>query len=228
MTQGPVEQLAQSWRSNADAWIQAVREQQIESRAVTDAAIVQAILARNPARVLDVGCGEGWLCRAITGHGVEAVGVDASAPLIEAARAAGGATYHLLAYADLGSVPNRLGHFDAAVCNFSLLDADLAPLLRALRAAVQSDGVLLIQTVHPWTARGEAPYRDGWRTETFAGFGAGFTAPMPWFYRTLESWIVTLSTAGWRVVELREPLHPRTGHPASLLLVASHGRVLAS
>jgi 2-polyprenyl-3-methyl-5-hydroxy-6-metoxy-1,4-benzoquinol methylase len=222
MSQDPIEQLARSWRSNAHAWTHAVRGQQIESRRlVTDAAIVQATLARSPTRVLDVGCGEGWLCRALAAHGIEAVGVDASAPLIDAARVAGGATYHVRSYADLVSAPDQLGHFDAVVCNFALLEADLGPLLAALRSLLRAGGVLLIQSVHPWTARGEAPYRDGWRTETFAGFGAGFTDPMPWFYRTLASWVASLSAAGWRVEELGEPMHPQTGHPASLLLVAS-------
>jgi len=222
MRQDPLEQLARSWHSNAHAWTDAVRGQQIESRRlVTDAAIVRATLARAPKRVLDLGCGEGWLCRALAAHGVEAVGVDASAPLIEAAREAGGAEYHVRSYAELVSAPDQFGLFDAVVCNFALLEAELGALLAALRSTHRPDGVLLIQTVHPWTARGEAPYRDGWRTETFAGFGAGFTDPMPWFYRTLESWVATLSASGWRIAELGEPMHPLTGHPASLLLVAS-------
>ena len=28
----------------------------------------------------------------------------------------------------------------------------------------------MIQTVHPWGACGDEPYRDGWRLETFDGF----------------------------------------------------------
>ena len=53
------EQLNLSWQANADAWTAAVREQRIESRRlVTDVAILQAILALSPKRILDLGCGE--------------------------------------------------------------------------------------------------------------------------------------------------------------------------
>lgn len=56
------EQLSLSWQANADAWTAAVREQRIESRRqVTDA----AILALAPLRILDLGCGEGWLRRTV-------------------------------------------------------------------------------------------------------------------------------------------------------------------
>lgn len=188
---------------------------------VTDAAIVQATLARQPRRVLDLGCGEGWFCRALAEHGIETVGIDASEPLIEAARAADAGTYAVLPFAELGSAAPSLGRFEMIVCNFALLEPHLAPLLRALRTLLQPGGVLLIQTLHPPMACGEAPYRDGWRTETFAGIGAGFPEPMPWYFRTVESWLESLAEAGWRVLERREPVHPDTGLPASLLLLAS-------
>ncbi len=118
------EQLNLSWQANADAWTAAVREQRIESRRlVTDAAIVQAILALAPKRVLDLGCGEGWLCRGLVEHGIEAVGVDASAPLIAVAQqaATGASQYRVCGYAELESQAELLGRFDVLVCNFALL-----------------------------------------------------------------------------------------------------------
>jgi len=222
MSEHPVEQLRHSWAANAEAWTDAVREGRIESRRlVTDAAIVQAILARAPRRVLDVGCGEGWLCRALAARGVEVVGVDASAPLIDAARALGGARYEVASYDDLVSRRETFAGFDAVVCNFALLEEEIGPLLAALRSRLRPTGALFIQTVHPWAATGKEPYRDAWRTETFAGFGPSFREPMPWYFRTLASWTAVLRESGWRIEELHEPAHPETARPLSLLLVAA-------
>lgn len=221
------EQLNLSWQANADAWTAAVRERRIESRRlVTDAAIVQAILALAPKRVLDLGCGEGWLCRGLAEHGIEAVGVDASAPLIAVARQAGSprAQYRVCGYAELNSQAAQLGRFDVLVGNFALLEEPLAPVLNDLHGLLATNGRLLVQTLHPWRACHDASYRDGWRVETFAGFAEGFSQPMPWFFRTLESWLGLFSETGWRLQWLQEPLHPESEQPVSLLLLLSSER----
>lgn len=229
MSDDPVAHLTRSWTANAAAWTDAVRAQRIASRRlVTDAAVLDAIAAAVAdtgggtlagARVLDVGCGEGWLARALAARGAVVTGIDVAPPLVDAARALGGGTFAVLDYADAAAAPERLGGpYDVAACNFALLAEDVVPLLAALRARLAPGGAVVIQTVHPWTARGDRPYADGWRTETFAGFGDGFAAPMPWYSRTLASWMRAVAAAGLRVADLREPLHPETGAPASLLL----------
>src|SRR3546814_5020008 len=55
----------------------------------TDTTVVAAVAERRAQRVLDLGCGEGWLVRRLRQEtGCSAVGVDRTARLIEAAQAA--------------------------------------------------------------------------------------------------------------------------------------------
>jgi len=218
----PVRML-RSWDANADAWTDAVREKRIASRrAGTDAAIVAAVLRSKPASVLDVGCGEGWLARAIAPHGCRVVGIDASEVLVASAQALGGGAFFAMTYDALDARAAELGApFDVAVCNFSLLEAELAPLLDALHRLIGANGTLVIQTVHPWVACGDAPYVDGWREETFASFGGGFVAPMPWYFRTLASWIDAIGAAGFAIGRVVEPVDAASGRPLSLLIEAT-------
>jgi hypothetical protein len=79
-------------------------------------------------------------------------------------------------------------------------------------------GTLIVQTVHP--ALVDPPYEDGWRTETFAAFPGEWPEAMPWYFRTLESWKRAFESAGYAIAEIREPMHPERGVPASILFIA--------
>jgi SAM-dependent methyltransferase len=215
--------IEESWTTNAAAWTTVVRSGLIPSRkAGTDAAIINACLRLPRGPVLDVGCGEGWLVRALAERGIPATGIDISPPLIDAAAALGGGEFSVVTYAELVSDSTVMrGPWQGIVCNFALLGETVVPLLSSLRSRLASDGLAVIQTVHPWSARGDAPYHDGWRVETFDAFGTAFPSPMPWFYRTLGTWVSELSAAGLRVTHIDEPVHAETGHPLSLLLTCT-------
>lgn len=210
--------IVESWERNARPWTAAVREGRIESRKrVTDQAIVDAILARSPRSVLDIGCGEGWLLRALAPHGIRGTGIDVVPALIEAARAAGGGDFRVLSYEGIaaGALETMA---DVLVCNFSLLgQASVEGLFRTAPSLLNPQGHVIVQTLHPMTAG--MPYEDGWRQGSWAGCGEGFGDPAPWYFRTMEGWMALFADHGLRLVERRQPLHPHSGQPASLILV---------
>jgi 2-polyprenyl-3-methyl-5-hydroxy-6-metoxy-1,4-benzoquinol methylase len=212
--------IIDAWERNTAAWVDAVRGGEIESRTlVTNQAIVDAVRSRSPASGVDIGCGEGWLVRAL--DGVAMVGVDVSAGLVDAARTAGGGDFRVLSYEKIAAGQLKLA-VDVAICNFSLLGKEsVEGLVRAAPSLLTPGGALVVQTIHPLLACADAPYVDGWREGTWSGFSTAFTDAPPWYFRTLGSWVSLFNDSGLRLQEVREPLHPKTGKPVSVILIGS-------
>ena len=193
--------IIDSWHTNAAPWTDAVRNDEIESRRlVTNAAIVDAVLARAPSTVLDVGCGEGWLARALCERGARVTGIDVVPSLVDRARELGGADFRVLSYEALaaGALDER---FDVVVANFSLIgEQSVDALVAAAPRLLTPRGALIIQTLHPVVATGEHPYVDGWRAGSWAGFSSAFSDPAPWYFRTISSWIRLIVAGGLRIV----------------------------
>src|SRR5688500_16229456 len=217
------DRIAQSWRDNANAWVDAVREGRIPSRrAGTDAAVVSAVLENSPRRVLDAGCGEGWLARYLSQHGMHVTAFDGSEPLVKRAREMGGADFLHITYDQFVAQPSLTGtEFDVVVFNFSLFAEDIVPALKAARSIVKPGGRLIIQTVHPYNDAQDEPYADGWRMELFGTMGDAFQTPMPWYFRTMKSWVQAVLQSGFQLIDLREPSNPETQQPLSLILIAT-------
>jgi SAM-dependent methyltransferase len=212
------QRIVESWSRNSDPWVAAVRGKEIASRAlVTDAAIVEAVRSCAPRTGVDLGCGEGWLVRALPE--VRMVGVDAIAGLVDAAQVSGGGEFRVMSYEEIAAGKLALAS-DVAICNFSLIgEASTADLLRAAPTYLRPGGTLIVQTVHPLAACGDVPYVDGWREGSWAGFSSDFTDAPPWYFRTLASWVSLFIDSGLRLTSLREPVHPETGKPVSLILM---------
>src|ERR1700743_3423072 len=77
------QEIIRSWYSNAAPWSHAIRTASIASRKlVTNQAILDAISSVSPSRVLDLGCGEGWLSRAWPAGGANVTGIAVVRKLI--------------------------------------------------------------------------------------------------------------------------------------------------
>lgn len=216
--------ILDSWQVNAAPWSKAIADKAIESRQlVTNAAIVKAITQLQPASVLDLGCGEGWLSRALKNELPQATikGIDAIPALIDAAKNLSTAIdYAVASYQDIIAGALREEQHDLIAINFALFGDELVrDLLQTLRKHIADDGHLVIQTLHPVVACGDLPYQSGWREGSWAGFSSDFKDAHPWYFRTLEDWLALFLHCGYRIQSMQEPLHPKTGKPASVIFI---------
>ena len=212
--------IVDSWKKNVSPWVKAIQYKEIESRRlVTDQIIVDTISSISANKVLDIGCGEGWLVRELSALGMCVTGVDAIEELVDKARELGDGSFEVLEYEKL-SASTINEKYDVAVCNFSLLGNESVEHIFSTTPSILNDGgFFIVQTLHPSISCGDNPYIDGWREGSWAGFSKEFCDPAPWYFRTIESWCRLFRTNGFILDQVKEPINPKTGQATSLVMV---------
>ncbi|MBV1875265.1 MAG: class I SAM-dependent methyltransferase [Cycloclasticus sp.] len=212
--------IVDSWLDNVKPWINAVRQNEIETRTlITNKAITDAIIQRSPKTVLDIGCGEGWLARELNKTGISVLGIDAIPDLIAAAIEGGGGIFKVIPYEDLieDAIKEK---FDMVVCNFSLLGKEsVNAIFKYLSCILNNGGLFIVQTIHPVTECGDSKYIDGWRKGSWAGFNNNFKNPAPWYFRTLETWKNLFLYNSFALNEIIEPINLATNTATSVIFV---------
>lgn len=96
---------------------------------------------------LDVGCGAGRICSALSGGGVDAMGIDLSATAVGMANERGATAVHADVYAD---VPHAGQWQHALLADTNIgIGGDPVRLLRRLEQVVTDDGSILVE-VEPY------------------------------------------------------------------------------
>ena len=216
--------IIDSWVTNAAAWSEAIQQEAIESRKlVTNQAMVLAIAKHQPKSLLDIGCGEGWLCRAAQ-KAIPSLstikGMDAIAALVDQAKTLSPQlAWEQKSYQDLiAGASHNQELYQIISINFALFEKELVELLLlALPNYLSENGRVIIQTLHPLIACGDAAYEEGWREGNWNGFSTAFKDPHPWYFRTMAAWVNLFTASGLILDQLQEPIHPQTGKPASII-----------
>ena len=159
-------------------------------------------------RVLDAGCGEGYLARALAARGAHVTGIDLSPRLIALARAkdpGGSIDYQV---ADLSQpLPAAVGRFDAAATYLVLNDVrDFRGFAATLAASLAPGGRLVLAINNPYSAvtdRHVTDYFDSGAVSRYRGlWEVGIRAH--YHHRTLENYLDAFHAGGLRLSKLAD------------------------
>lgn len=146
------------------------------------AALLDAIQASAPYRLLDLGCGPGRDLKAFKAMGHEPVGIDGSARFVEMARAYSGCQVW---HQDFVALDLPTDYFDGIYANASLFhvpSAALPEVLRRLHAALKTGGVL-------FSSNPRGDNREGWNGPRYGS------------YYDYDTWLHYLTAAGFEAVQ---------------------------
>lgn len=142
------------WNESAGAWIASLGESGDWGRAfVLDKAITERVAGRGFRRMLDVGCGEGRLCRMFRLLGLETVGVDPTRALLDRARALDPGGVYIEGAAEKLEFPDEA--FDLVVSYLSLIDIpDYRAAISEMARVLKPGGCLLVANLTPMNTAG--------------------------------------------------------------------------
>lgn len=212
--------MADTWDSIADWYTELVRHGSPMHQFARD--ILLAALPDNLTglQILDIGCGEGLITRALAARGANALGIDPTRTLIDHACSAeqdhpAGSRYRIDDATTLSTVDDA--SIDWATAGLSLNNvADLDAAMAAIRRALKPAGQLAFTVPHPCF---DAPGSTGVTIEgTVRRVVGDYLDEGFWrstavhsvrragnYHRTISTYVNALSSNGFRITKLGEP-----------------------
>jgi len=218
-----------SWDSAAGWWTsRTTAKGDVNREWVIDPALFRLLGDVRGLRILDAGCGSGYLSRLLAARGAKMVGADHSQKLLEFARRAEakeprGIRFHRTDLARMARFKD--GTFDVVVSNVVMQDVvAFEKAFAEFRRVLRPGGRLLFSVTHPCFER---PVPGMWvreptdseRIEDWRGllldhyfdrvalwWGPSGEPAMVGFHRTLEDYASALHAAGLQITRLEEPV----------------------
>jgi 2-polyprenyl-3-methyl-5-hydroxy-6-metoxy-1,4-benzoquinol methylase len=140
--------MSNGWDESAEAWIAAQGERGDYGREfVLDRVMLGRIEGRDFKTALDVGCGEGRLCRMLRARGIAATGVDPTGTLLRTARERDLAGDYREGRAETLEFAD--GSFDLVVSYLTLIDIpDIRQAIPQMVRVLKPGGTLLIANLN--------------------------------------------------------------------------------
>jgi ubiquinone/menaquinone biosynthesis C-methylase UbiE len=210
------------WERNASFWVKIIRENLDPFRLiVTNKAILEPIKGRKNLKILDAGCGEGYLCRILAKKGHRVFGIDFCRKLIESARElekkkALGIKYF---YGDFRRTNFPSSYFDLILSHQTINEiSNPETAFKEFWRILKKGGKVICLFLHPCFDFPPAKIKNKLfsllyfqKTKIKKGkyLVGGILSPSPYFYLhlPLSKWLEILGKTGFSILKIKEP-HP--------------------
>jgi SAM-dependent methyltransferase len=207
-----------SWETEAENWIRWARKPGHDEYWFYSPQFFE--LVPPPGRAtLEVGCGEGRVCRDLAACGHAVTGIDTAPTSLDAAREADPAGRYVLA--DAAALPFADAEFDLVVAYNALMDVDDMPgAVRETARVLAPGGRFCVGVTHPLRDAGGFASRDAdapfvlldsyFGRRRFEGTvaRAGLELTLHGWCYPLEAYARALEEAGFLIELFREPCDP--------------------
>jgi SAM-dependent methyltransferase len=205
------------WDPKAEEWAAKIGDEGDENRRYQSDPVLWRLAGDvRGLRVLDLGCGTGYLTLKLAARGGKAIGVDVSPKMIQVAKrraAAKGVRLDLRVddAAALATVP--AGSIDLVLSNYVLMDAtDLDGCVRSAARVLVPRGRAIFIFSHPCFPLEPRPsyfeehsYQESW---------GPFSTPFVVHHRPLSRYVGAFLAAGFGIETIEEPVVPKPCPPA--------------
>lgn len=212
-----IEETREFWDRTAEDWKLQVGTHGDRNRLLNSDPVLWAFAGDvEGRRVLDAGCGTGYLSRKLQARGAQVTGVDFSEKMIALARQdAEGIDFRVDSCESLDTCATESFHL--LVSNYVLMDLpDLEAAVNAFYRVLQPGGRAVLVFSHPcFPASAVVKTQQGrsyvWKENYFARHKrvdppwGHFTSHFIWFHRPLSDYWKTFAGAGFRVSGFEEP-----------------------
>ncbi len=221
--------VGEAWDRFADAWAARYTDAgDLNRQYIIDPSLLHVLGRVQGQRILDAGCGGGYLCRLLAAQGATMTGVDVSHRFIDLAKEEEARRPHHIEY-HVGSLCQLTmcadDAFDAIVSNIVLSDLqNLDDAFRELHRVLKPGGTLAFSIMHPcfsspptkgWVKKpADSNRREDWlhwqvdryfdrSVEEWRFYDA---APIYGFHRPLADYLTSLLQHGFTLTAFEEPM----------------------